>query len=75
MSNTTPNFRQALRSVERKDGEQENHGSGAILIALRTKAELYASLETISAYVVEIPAKSASLVLQYVEPQLPYCYD
>jgi hypothetical protein len=35
------------------------------LIPLRTKAEVLASTETIDVYVVELPAKSASALLEY----------
>ena len=36
------------------------------LIALRTKAEVSAKLETITAYVVEIPVKAANRILKSV---------
>lgn len=36
------------------------------LVALRTKAELQANLETTTAYTVEIPLKSANKILKCV---------
>lgn len=38
------------------------------LFAVRTKAEMHASLETTTAYVVEIPVKAANRILKCVGP-------
>ena len=62
-----------LRATE--DSKQESHGCKGVLIALRTRAELHAALQTTLAYVIEIPAKSANSVLQYVKSQVPLAID
>lgn len=41
------------------------HSYEGQLVALRTKGEMHASLQTTLAYIVEIPIKSATSVLQY----------
>ncbi len=70
MSDTSISTYQRLCSAKPEDGEEKSYHCKGRLIALRTKAELRASLEITAAYIIKIPAKSASVALQYVRPQL-----
>ncbi len=57
---------EVLHSRKIENDKQKSSECSRRLIALRTKAELYASLQTTLAYVIEIPTKSANSVLQSV---------
>ncbi len=71
MSESALSSSKALRCTDLEHEEINGNDFTGGLIALRTKAELHASLETTLAYIVEIPAKSASSVLRYVKYHMP----
>ena len=75
MSDISTSTDQVLYSAKSEDGEEKSHNCKGRLVALRTKTELHAPVETTAAYIIEIPAKSASVVLQYVKPRLLHYSD
>ena len=65
MSGSSSGCCKSLTTKTEYDENKGHHRQGQ-LIALRTKLELQASVQTTLAHIVEIPAKSANSILQYV---------